>query len=665
MLDQVAVFTPAAQPVDDRRQHPALTYRADIEGLRGVAVMVVILFHAGIPGFSGGFIGVDVFFVISGFLITGLLTAPASGGSRSDFYLRRLRRLFPALAATVAATLLFAALIFEPGLLVETAKASIASVFGGANLYSWTHSGYFDAASHNQPLLHIWSLSLEEQFYLLWPLVILSLRKWPRALLGVTGALLLISLGLSEMMIKKDPQAAFFLLPGRMFLLLMGAMLYLVDQRRQGNEREGFVNEIALLIGLGTIGFAVSTFGDATPFPGMHAFLIGAGAVTVIAGGRARYSGWLLRNRVMVAIGTVSYSAYLAHWPVVVFATYSLQRPLNIWEGIAATLASLVMGAWMVRYIENPFRQRLPRQAPRPPARNFVLGCVAAVVILSIVAADAWRSGGWAWRLSEPAISHFANAKPIQPEQSMLPIGDKSRVDFVLVGDSHAGHFIPAFDWLGNRLGLGGLALVVSACSLLEGALTQMRGQVREVCTVGRENVFRAIDEKDPDRIVFSFDYDGYHGAFSDIDGKPLTWSTPGGFDAHWISLFENTFKRFRRPGRKFIVMGTGLRPGFDVSQCLRRPMILSRETAETRCKLAPRAATHPLDRAFEQMAAVHEDVIFIDPKASFCSAEKCIAWDATRIFFLDSHHLTPEGSLFVIQNQSAVFELALEHPPR
>jgi peptidoglycan/LPS O-acetylase OafA/YrhL len=639
----------------------ALAYRPDVDGLRAVAVLAVILYHAGVPGFGGGYVGVDVFFVISGFLITGLLTNRAANpNALGDFYVRRLRRIFPALAATVALTLAAAALLFDPRLFVETAKSALASLFAAANVFFYAHAGYFDVSAKAQPLLHVWSLSLEEQFYFLWPLFMIGLRARPRLRLWLTPALLLASLALSQYLLAKYATAAFFLLPGRMFLLLLGAGLSFADRRPPGKARTGAGNELLLIGGLAVIAYAVYRWDESTPFPGVHALYVGLGAAAVIAGGQARYAGWLLRNRAAVAVGLVSYSAYLVHWPLVVFTRYVLQRGFTLGESFALTAASLAGAALLYRLVETPLRTPANPAAWRPFAR----ACAAAALAVSAVAAHAWASDGWLWRMQEPARTYYAGFAPQARERIEVPLGAAARTDFVLVGDSHAWHFIPAFDALARELGLGGVALTPSACPVLDGALTQRRGQVRAHCVKRRNHAFAVIEKQNPAVIVFSHGYDGYQGAFSDEGGNPLAFATPAAYAQYWVDRFEATFTRLRRPGRRFVILGPGLRPGFDLAQCLSRPSYFDGRSVTERCKLAPRAAlaegAAALDAAFAALDAKYADVMVIDPKASLCDAERCRGWDAARIFFTDEHHLSPAGAAYVVAQQHAAFVTAL-----
>src|SRR5688572_16591631 len=209
-------------------------YRRDIDGLRAIAVMSVVLYHYAPGTFPGGFVGVDVFFVISGFLITRLIhdAVIANNFSFADFYLRRVRRLFPALLFTLLASTLAAILFLSPNHLTQYGGSLVSAIFSVSNFYFWRQSGYFDAAADTKPLLHTWSLSVEEQFYLVWPAVlVLLLTKTPRLpLLVVVGALGIASVYLAERWLETDPSAAFFLAPARVIELASGAALVVLNR---------------------------------------------------------------------------------------------------------------------------------------------------------------------------------------------------------------------------------------------------------------------------------------------------------------------------------------------------------------------------------------------------------------------------------------------------
>jgi len=345
-----------------------LKYRPDIDGLRALAVVPVVLFHADVALFSGGFVGVDIFFVISGYLITAMLLQDLAAGwfSIIDFYIRRARRILPALLAVVAATLLAGFFLLLPGEMEQAAKAARRiAVFTSNHLFWHTQSDYWQQNTlANQPLLHTWSLAVEEQFYFIIPVLLLVCFKF-RQRFGVLTALVLLgiaSFSVSQYWLASQTAAAFYLLPSRAFELLVGAILAVILQRE--NKQNRFTNQCLGSIGLAAIGASIFYYHDQMPFPGMAALLPCLGAAAIIYAGAAVQPdqiGWvnkLLKTRGLVFVGLISYSLYLWHWPVLV-----LTRSVgwHAWEWPEIPTPALIAGIFLLswaswRWIEQPFR---------------------------------------------------------------------------------------------------------------------------------------------------------------------------------------------------------------------------------------------------------------------------------------------------------------------
>ncbi|MBH0203058.1 MAG: acyltransferase family protein [Nitrospira sp.] len=339
-----------------------MRYRPEIDGLRAIAVIPVIFFHAGVQLFSGGFVGVDVFFVISGYLITTIILAELVTGQFSllKFYERRARRILPALYMVMALCLPFAWLWLMPSDVKELSNSVMAALVFASNIFFWRQSDYFDAATELKPLLHTWSLGVEEQFYVLFPMFLMVAwrlgRKWIVVLLAIVA---LLSLVLAELAISRKPDATFFLLPTRGWELAVGVLIAFYLEGKERGQFPPALNQILSLVGLGLIAFGVLAFSKETVFPGFSALIptVGAGLIIVFALPETLV-GRLLGSRALVGVGLVSYSAYLWHQPLLSFARHrSFTEPPDL---VIALIVVLTFGLAYVtwRYVEQPFRQQ-------------------------------------------------------------------------------------------------------------------------------------------------------------------------------------------------------------------------------------------------------------------------------------------------------------------
>lgn len=308
-------------PASPHPQPPA--YRADIDGLRGIAVLSVMLFHAGVPGFGGGFVGVDVFFVISGFLITQLILADCEAGRFSfrRFYERRVRRLLPALLLVMGASFVAGLFVLSPGEMRDFSVSAIAAVTFVSNVYFWRTSGYFEQAAELKPLLHTWSLAIEAQFYIAFPILLLALRRYGHRVL-LTGLIvaLVVSLLVAQGLVTRKPVAAFFSLPTRAWELALGAVLAVLLENKASRWAAPAKPDALAFLGLGLIAISVVAFNARTAVPGFPALIPTMGAGLVILAGRdSRIVSRLLTWKPLLILGLASYSAYLWHHPLLAF----------------------------------------------------------------------------------------------------------------------------------------------------------------------------------------------------------------------------------------------------------------------------------------------------------------------------------------------------------
>jgi peptidoglycan/LPS O-acetylase OafA/YrhL len=342
--------------------HPQ--YRADIDGLRAIAVLSVVGYHA-FPGvIKGGFIGVDIFFVISGYLISTIIfgNLERERFSYVDFYQRRVRRIFPALLVVLASSLLAGWFLLRSDEYAALGKHVAGGAAFVANFIFWQEAGYFDAESASKPLLHLWSLAVEEQFYILWPLILGSVwRLWKGGFVAITGGLALISFTLSVLMLSTDPTAAFYSPLTRLWELMVGGILaYLMLHKESHfgrNKNWSAIAGMALILG------AVFVFDRDSPYPGWRTLLPTVGAFFLISSGpHVWLNRTVLAHPVAVSVGLISYPLYLWHWPLLAFANvmseYSEFGPSTRTVRIVLVSSSFVL-AWLTyRFVERPIRSR-------------------------------------------------------------------------------------------------------------------------------------------------------------------------------------------------------------------------------------------------------------------------------------------------------------------
>jgi peptidoglycan/LPS O-acetylase OafA/YrhL len=394
-----------------------MKYRADIDGLRAIAVLSVVIFHLGIAGFGGGYVGVDVFFVISGFLITSIIQTKLDKSSFSftDFYLRRIRRLIPPLVATVAVTVVFAGAILTPYDMINFGRSAVAALFSLSNIAFYLEAGYWDTASELKPLLHTWSLGVEEQFYLFWPALIVLLagirRKIP---FGVSMTVIsLAGFVLCVWYTNINQSAAFYLLPFRIFEFSLGALA--ISMSRLGVL--SFIakrTECLYILGLALILGSVVLFDENTVFPGWAVLFPALGSMFLLLAGswpqnRGYISRYILQNPISLWVGRVSYSMYLVHWPIIALYRYVFGLELKVLDQILLAAATLAATLILHYGVERRFYQRASTSGSSKlksisgaafARRILTISCLVAILPLS-----AWLGDGWSWRSPDQAFT--------------------------------------------------------------------------------------------------------------------------------------------------------------------------------------------------------------------------------------------------------------------
>lgn len=427
---------------------PSFKYRADIDGLRALAILPVVFFHADLPGFSGGFVGVDIFFVISGFLITGIILREQQEQRFTfrGFWTRRARRIFPALGAVVFTSLVVGWFVLMPEDYRNLARTTIAQATFSSNISFYRHAGYFAAPAESSPLLHTWSLAVEEQFYFLFPLLLVILgKRHVRWRIPVLLGLFVGSLAWSIWQVEVDASGAFYLVQSRAWELLAGALLAIWLSKPSVRNQVTWRDEFAALLGFVAIAAAVFLFDRHTPFPGSAALLPCMGAVLLIWANRGEPTamGRLLSLHWVVWVGLISYSLYLWHWPVLVFSRYILHSLTPALTVVA--LAASILLAWMsYRWIETPVR----RCRVLVSQKQLLAGSVL-MLLMFVFAGKAIRlSNGVPARLNDEAQKIYLDAVRKPPPCETVPLAEKLELcqrgapdeaaSLLVWGDSHA-----------------------------------------------------------------------------------------------------------------------------------------------------------------------------------------------------------------------------------
>ena len=402
-----------------------MKYRAEIDGLRALAVIPVIFFHAGFQAFSGGFVGVDVFFVISGFLITTIILAEKEAGTFStiNFYERRARRILPALFLVMFVCLPFAWFWLLPDDMKSFSEGLVAVSTFASNIFFYKTSGYFDTATELKPLIHTWSLAVEEQYYVLFPLfLILTWRLGKRWIIGLLSLVFVISLVGAQSLSQTYPSFAFYMLPTRGWELLIGTFVAFYYAHNNIKKHNHNIGELCSLVGLLLVAYSVFSYDDQTPFPSIYALAptLGAALIIIFATHKT-VVGKLLGSKLFVGMGLVSYSAYLWHQPMFAFARqqHNLTEPsMYLMTALAVLSFALAYFSW--KFVERPFRNkhRISRN------KVFAYGALCSLVFISV---------GLAGYLSKGFEKYWLEHKPTNIANALTLMNDANKTSAVFI----------------------------------------------------------------------------------------------------------------------------------------------------------------------------------------------------------------------------------------
>jgi len=626
-----------------------LVYRREIDGLRAVAVLGVVAYHLGLP-LHGGFVGVDVFFTISGFLIGSLILGETERGefSLQRFYERRIRRIVPALVAMIAATGVVAYRFLLPGDFAEYARSLIAAVLSVSNLEFWRESGYFDPSAATKPLLHTWSLSVEEQFYLFFPLLVLALRRRPPAQRNATLLVVgLASLSYAAWCTRAAPTEAFYGLHTRAWELLVGTAIALWNPLARWSA---IPRDLAALSGLAAIAVPMVVYNEWTPFPGLAAVPPCLGTALIIAASRHQptWVARLLGLRPFVAVGLVSYSLYLWHWPIIAFDAYGaplvkgLARHPNQLLMFAEALALAVV-SW--RFVEQPFRRKTVLGRAGPLAGWAVASTAAAVLAGGCVL----LTNGCIERFPPAArqMAMWTDADPVD-KRPQYRIGHCFLLDtnagvanldratclreggtrILLVGDSHASAL-----WWGLNAALHDANVMEATAAGCKPVLRQ-RPRQRKVC---RDLMPYMLSDYLKDNAV-------------DAVVIAAKW------EADDLSSLDETVRDLRRRGIPTMVVGPMVQYDGPLPRLLAFAMMRNDPGLPAQHRLA---GIPLLDTQMRQLADTEWKVPYFSMVDALCVRDVCREQAAPGVPMLSDYgHLTKKGAEFVAQRMAAQIDM-------
>ena len=674
-------------------------FRPDVEGLRAVAIVLVVLYHVHAGLAPGGYVGVDVFFVISGFLITGQLARELRTDGRISFlafYARRARRILPAAMLTVSVTAVASALLLNPLAAKRALDDLPSAIYFGANVHLAAHGGdYFNAGLSPSPIQHFWSLAVEEQFYIVWPLLfvvssLVWLRIRPRSrrkrvqrpVIGAVSVVLAILAAISLMasirQTATSPSWAYFSIATRAWELAVGALVALALPLVARIDRR-----LAIPLswaGLSCIALAAALFSDTTSYPSDSALLPVLGTAAAICGGSVlasrRFGAEALLGRPpFQRVGAWSYSWYLWHWPALVLASVALGHTLSEIQALAVAVVSLVIAVTSFVLLERPSRRI--QIVVRRPALGLSAGGVLAAIAIAIVVLSGSLVGPLGSNAAAPsrlAVPHelaslradlIAGARTIEVPSNLRPplsamasalpriIADGCELGFerdqikpciygergshttvVLFGDSHAGHWFDALNWISNRRHWRLVVMTKEGCPPVE---VTFRDDQKSLCARWREKAKARIARLHAALVIVSW----ARWIEPSASHKP---GVPTGYGGPWQDGLASIFQFLRRSAKQVIFISDTPYLSQSAPECVAGHLSDVRPCTTRRSP----ATVLPAIKAAELRIAKLEQINSIDPTSWFCAPRVCPVIVGNVLVYHDKSHMTTEWSRLI-----------------
>lgn len=634
----------------DQPRSQAVDYRPDIDGLRAVAVVAVLLFH-GRFFVPGGYVGVDVFFVISGYLITSIILRERTTGTftLAGFWERRIRRIVPLAAFVMLTTIIAGWFVLLPSDFVLLAQSSIAQALFAGNIWFWQNTGYFDGISARMPLLHTWSLAVEEQFYFIFPLLFILLRaasiKRLRLLFAGIAA---VSFAIGIWQTELTPSAAYFLLPSRAWELMAGAILATIPV---SPKRIGTLHEVTAALGLVLLWLVLFLYDDETPFPGVAALVPCLATVMIIW---ANSSGPTLVRRLLslslvTYVGRISYSLYMWHWPILVFAEYWSINPLQWPLRVVCLALTFALAALTYRFVESPFRSRrlLPH---RRAIFAFAAACPTIVILAGF--SVAWLDGApfrfppQAIAFGEnPGVTYRFQVDETQAQMGEFPILGSQDSDATLKvavwGDSHAMAILPAIDELARNNNVRVMVATHFATPPLIDFVPGGNVSLGKMTPVWSNAVLQWVETYNIQDVLLV-----------------SRWKALG--DAsHYIDAVQRTVMRVQESGARVWIMSE-VPNYFGLSRIHTALLVIKDEFSDG---LRIDRVNYWRDREIEKPILVAAESLgarILDPAPFFIDENgQIVIAENDRMYLSDYSHLTTDGALLLLDLFKPIFQLS------
>ena len=656
----------------------SVNYRADIDGLRAIAVLSVLFYHAGSSLFSGGYVGVDVFFVISGYLITSIIIREITNSTFSitQFYERRFRRILPALITVMFFSIAVGCIIFPPNALIDLAQSAVATSIFSSNILFYLEADYFDAPAELKPLLHTWSLAVEEQYYIFFPLLLIAISKInTKHYFNTLIFLAILSFISCVYYTDINTTAAFYLIPTRAWELFFGSILALhvfpIPKRR-------LVREILSISGTILILYAIFYFTAETNFPGYKALYptLGAALIMHAGSGGKSYIVNALSYRPLVFIGLISYSLYLWHWPIIVYTKYYFITELNLAIKLTMITATFALSILTWKYIEAPFRKKkfLSNQ------KELLLTSTGVSFIVIFLGFFIIKSEGLPYRnknvlkvssnAKDHELKHWiaceSTIKQIVSYQDFCNIGSKdNNLSFFFWGDSHARSLAPGLDISAKKSSVKGKIATLSACP----PLLYIERKNRQLCFEFNQSVIKEIANAPEIKVVVlaarwalsttGTRYKNETGRTVNlVDLKSQTENLMTN-----INLFETgmnrTIEELNRLGKQVIIINAIPEIGYDVPSAFLAAKMTGRQINQI---ISPSKSDY-LERT-KELAIIFNRlekkpfITLINPASQLCNNDYCQVAEGVNLLYRDNNHLSTFGSKHISSMFDAVFEI-------